>query len=285
VAIELDSQSAAVAAQYCERVIVADLDGIDLDEELGSDRFDVIVAADVLEHLKDPLKALRRLRGFLAPGGSFVISLPNVAHGSIRLALLQGRFRYRELGLLDATHLRFFTRESIGQLLDDAELVIAEMYLQRLAIDASEVEFDRARVPAEVMQSLEEDPDAATYQFVLKAVPSDTPGLREMQRRTRELAHENALLREAALRRDAELEELRDVERSLREARASAQAEISMQHEQLRRLHVRLDRILSSPPAKAYGKLRRLPGVRRLAARRTAGYEAALRDAAGEDVN
>jgi hypothetical protein len=58
-----------------------------------------------------------------------------------------------------------------------------------------------------------------------------------------------------------------------------------MQHEQLRRLHVRLDRILSSPPAKAYGKLRRLPGVRRLAARRTAGYEAALRDAAGEDVN
>jgi O-antigen biosynthesis protein len=285
VAIELDPESAAVAAQYCERVIVADLDSVNLDEELGSDRFDVIVAADVLEHLKNPLDALRRLRGFLAPGGSFVISLPNVAHGSVRLALLEGRFRYQELGLLDATHLRFFTRESIGQLLDDAELVMTEMYLQQLEIDASEVAFDRRRVPTEVMQALERDPDATTYQFVIKALPSDMPGLREMQRRMRELATENARLHEAALRRDAELDELREVARSLRQAHESAQAQISMQHEQLRRLRIRLDRILTSPPAKAYAKLRQLPGLRRLAARRTAGYEAALREAAGGDGN
>ena len=66
VGIEVDPEMANQAAEFAERVIVGNLDKLDLDEELGSDRFDVIVAADVLEHLTDPLSALRRLRRFLA---------------------------------------------------------------------------------------------------------------------------------------------------------------------------------------------------------------------------
>jgi len=197
VGIEVDPGMANLAARYCERVVVADLDILDLDAELGSDRFDVIVAADVLEHLKDPLSALRRLRNFLNVGGYFVASLPNVAHGSVRMALLQGHFDYQSVGLLDTTHLRFFTRESIGQLFDEAELAVAEIFHQELNMDASEVRFDAGHVPAGILEELAGDPEARTYQFVIKAVALDAPGLRELQRRMRALAHENAELREA----------------------------------------------------------------------------------------
>ena len=133
----------------------------------------MIVAADVLEHLKDPAGTLGRLRPFLALGGYFVISLPNVAHADVRLALLQGRFAYGHLGLLDRTHLRFFTRESVDALLAEAGLSVTEIFFQQLEIGASEVTFDPRLVPAGVIQAIERDPDARTYQFVVKAVLSN----------------------------------------------------------------------------------------------------------------
>lgn len=290
VGIEVDAEMAREAGQHCEKVIVGDLDELDLDVELGDDRFDVIVAADVLEHLKDPLGALIRLRSFLTPGGFFVISLPNIAHGSVRLALLEGHFSYRNVGLLDATHLRFFTRESIDRLLDDAELAAAEIYRQELDIEASEIPFDRSAVPREVWDTLLRDPEARTYQFVIKAVSLDAPGMREFQRRMRELAHENARLREQAGRPHRE-DELRRAlinahDQLLRrdEQIRVLQQELSTEREQALRLRVRLERILNSPPGRAYAKLGQIPGVRGLAAVRRAGYEATLRSARARDA-
>src|SRR6185437_10785344 len=97
VGVEVDPDMAKLAAEFAERVIVGNLDQLDLDAELGSERFDVILAADVLEHLADPLTALRRLRAFLAPDGYFVISLPNIAHGSVRIPA-PGPLRLSERG-------------------------------------------------------------------------------------------------------------------------------------------------------------------------------------------
>ena len=284
VGIELDSEAATAASRYCERVIVGDLDTIDVDAELGSDRFDVIVAADVLEHLKDPLAAVCKLRRFLTPDGFFVISLPNVAHGSVRLALLQGHFRYQRTGLLDETHLRFFTRETIIELLDSAKLYVAEMFLQRLALVESEIGFDGRQVPAEVIALLGQDPDATTYQFVLKAVPV-ADELPKLQRQIRQLAVENVGLREAAGRSDVERRQLHDELEALRSEYGAAMREITSQRDEIRRLRVRLDRILASPPAKAYNAVRRLPGVRQIAARRAQGYHAAVQDSRGTGTN
>lgn len=188
VGIELDPDMAAKAEQFTERMIVGDIDGLDLAQELGEERFDAIVAADVLEHLRDPLKALVELKKFLKPDGSFVISFPNVAHGSVRLSLLSGRFDYQDIGLLDSTHLRFFTRESFEELLDEAELGLAVLHRHELNLDASEVPFDIDTVPPEVRERLESDPDARTYQYVVKAKPMSEAGLREIQARLRELA-------------------------------------------------------------------------------------------------
>ncbi len=333
-AIEIDPEAAAQAATHCERIIVGDLDEIDLESELGDSRFDVIVAADVLEHLKEPLSTLRRLRAFLAPGGFFVISLPNVAHGSVRLALLEGRFPYQTVGLLDRTHLRFFTRESIDELLDEAELGAAEIFRQPLNVEASEVPFDLEAVPAGVMDLLAQDPEARTYQFVVKAIPIEVSGMREMQRRMREMAHENALARDRTAALEAELAHLRDsaedkqaaaemrqalieahdqvlrrdeqINRlqeetarlqeetarlrvelaretdAIRHALGAAHGEAAANRDQALRLRVRLERITSSPPMRAYQMLGRLPGLKAVKASRTAGYTRALRGAGGQ---
>jgi SAM-dependent methyltransferase len=329
VSIEIDADMASQAARFCERVIVGNLDTMDLDAELGEDRFDVILAADVLEHLRDPLATLRALRAFLKPDGTFVVSLPNIAHASVRLALLDGRFQYQDLGLLDRTHLRFFTHESIGQLFDEAELAIVELHRQEAPIDTTEIAVDTDTVPAEVIRKLQEDPDARTYQFVVKALPLNAPGMRELQGRLREQAfatdaverelvprvreleqaladitaregqvrialidaHDQILSRDeqileltSKLRR--ETEELRQLRsqlggelEQLRGLREGDSAIVAAREEEVRRLRVRLDRILGSPPMRLYAGLQRLPLLRGVVKRRTSDYEQAVRDA------
>lgn len=111
--IERDPKATALAAQRLDRVIPADLADADgIAAELGERRFDVVVFSDVLEHLVDPAGVVATFLPYLAPGGHVVISVPNVANWVTRLGLLFGRFTYRDTGVLDRTHLRFFTRRS-----------------------------------------------------------------------------------------------------------------------------------------------------------------------------
>ena len=77
--------------------------------------FDYIVFADVLEHLPNPAEIVAMARGGLKPGGSVVASIPNVAHWFVRIDLLRGRFDYQECGIMDATHLRWFTRRTVRE--------------------------------------------------------------------------------------------------------------------------------------------------------------------------
>jgi 2-polyprenyl-3-methyl-5-hydroxy-6-metoxy-1,4-benzoquinol methylase len=99
---------------------------LNLDREIpvGEGPFDVIVYGDVLEHLVDPLRVLVELDRSLAPAGFVVISVPNIAHLWIRLLLLVGRFDYLDRGILDQSHLRFFTERSLRAMLADAGLSI-----------------------------------------------------------------------------------------------------------------------------------------------------------------
>jgi 2-polyprenyl-3-methyl-5-hydroxy-6-metoxy-1,4-benzoquinol methylase len=120
-AIEADREAARVGAQHCAHMVVADLD-----RELPAltPGFDAIVYADVLEHLTDPAWVLEGLNEQLAPQGLVVISVPNIAHLWIRLLLLLGRFDYIDRGILDRTHLRFFTERSLRAMLDGAGLEV-----------------------------------------------------------------------------------------------------------------------------------------------------------------
>lgn len=84
---------------------------------IGEPPFDVVVAGDVLEHLLDPGAVLDRLRPLVKPDGRLLVSLPNVANVTVRLSLLAGRFEYGPRGILDGTHVRFFTRKTGRRLL------------------------------------------------------------------------------------------------------------------------------------------------------------------------
>lgn len=115
-----DAAAVDVAKTRCERALVLDLtDPAALAGALGA-RYDRIVLADVLEHLPRPETLLDALHPLLAPGGRLIVSLPNVAAWTVRLALLFGRFEYAESGIMDRTHLRWFTHSSARRLLAGA---------------------------------------------------------------------------------------------------------------------------------------------------------------------
>ena len=173
VGVERDPDAAQQAGAWCERVIVCDLDVADLVAEVGSDRFDVIAAGDILEHLRDPAQLLRSSLGLLRPGGRVVASVPNVAHGSVRLALLTGTFSYEETGILDRTHLRFFTLESISALFESAGLEVVHVGRTEVPIDGA-TPYDRSRLPRGVEKAVARMPEATTFGFVIVAVPTGT---------------------------------------------------------------------------------------------------------------
>lgn len=114
VGIELDEDRAALARANGIDVRTEVLDET-LQRELGL--FDVVMLADVLEHVAAPDQFLSLLKASLVPGGLLLLSVPNVAHYSVRWSLLWGRFDYRTTGIMDATHLRWFTAASLRRLL------------------------------------------------------------------------------------------------------------------------------------------------------------------------
>lgn len=121
--IEADPDLAREASNYCNEVFVADLDG---PLPQFTEGFDLILYGDVLEHLRNPLDVLMSLDRNLRPNGVVIISLPNVANIYVRLQLLLGRFDYQDRGILDRTHLHFYTRKSFREFLDQAGLEIIQ---------------------------------------------------------------------------------------------------------------------------------------------------------------
>ena len=123
--IERNPEAAAAAHERLDEVVPVDLaDPAATAAALADRRFDAMVFADVLEHLPDPLAVLRWYLRFLAPGGRVVVSLPNVACWDRRLALLFGHFDYADAGIMDRTHLRFFTFRTARILLREAGLTV-----------------------------------------------------------------------------------------------------------------------------------------------------------------
>lgn len=123
--IESSAEAVAVARGRVSDVVHADLQQLDeVTRALAGRRFDVIIFADVLEHLAWPIGILRGYLDLLKDGGSVIVSLPNVGLWSVRLNLLAGRFHYEETGVLDRTHLRFFTRRTARELIEHASLEV-----------------------------------------------------------------------------------------------------------------------------------------------------------------
>jgi 2-polyprenyl-3-methyl-5-hydroxy-6-metoxy-1,4-benzoquinol methylase len=127
IGIEMLDKAAAVAAQAYDRVITGALEHVDFAAEgLTAGSFDAIIAADVLEHIYNPWQVLQRVNPLLAPGGAIYVSLPNVRNLNILSALAAGEWRYQGAGILDITHVRFFTLAQASEMLSQTGWQIRE---------------------------------------------------------------------------------------------------------------------------------------------------------------
>lgn len=181
---------------------------------LGDEEFDAAVLVDVLERVDDPADVLVRVRELLAEGGSVVTDFRNAGHGSVRLALLTGRFDYRELSPLDGRP-RLFTRETIIDLFEQSGYVITHWGRERRQIDGAPLLDGHS-----IQELLDRDPESTTSAFRVRAEPSAAAAqltaaraeLRSSQEELealRQSREDAAILREELEAVRAELEALR----------------------------------------------------------------------------
>ncbi len=171
--LEFDAQAAAVAAGRCTQVFNVDLDAPGaLERAAGGAPYDVLLAAAVLEHLRQPEQLLRAARALLTADARVIVSLPNIAHWQPRLRLLAGRFDYADYGIMDRTHLHFYTLRTGRALLADQgyqveQVCIAGSGLQNLL--SALARRLRRRPPNPIL------PGLLAYELIYVAHPAPQP--------------------------------------------------------------------------------------------------------------
>ncbi len=133
--------------------------------------FDYITFLDVLEHLLAPQDCLNRILSFLKPGGDVIISLPNLAFGDIKLRLMNDEFSYTDTGILDRTHLRFFTYKSIAVFLAEAGLVVTGAGFKLSGLDPKLKE----ATDDELLSRVCGDTHSFVYQYITRCRKSELP--------------------------------------------------------------------------------------------------------------
>lgn len=163
--VEISAEMAKHAARYADQMIVGNLDTDPWDESIEGP-FDYVVMGDVLEHLRNPQKTLQKAVRLLKPTGYILSSVPNISHNAVLLGLLKGEFDYQSYGLLDDTHVHFFTRKSMFELFNGCGLVCQDENSNLMRPDATELK----KYYGFNLQSifLIRRPDAHVYQFVNK---------------------------------------------------------------------------------------------------------------------
>ena len=171
--IEENPNFATSAKEFTEKMIVGDVETLDLDYHLKDKKFDVILLGDVIEHLKSPEIFLKTLHSLLNENGYLVCSIPNISYIIIRLQLLNGNFDYSNTGLLDDDHLQYFTLKTIISLLDKTNFrfkilhkVKEEFHLPHRS------DFDQSNFSEILIDCIKKDPESLTYQYVFSALPS-----------------------------------------------------------------------------------------------------------------
>ena len=171
--VEYVPEAAALAAERLDRVLTGKIE--DVLPQLPDTFFDVIICADVLEHLIDPWQVLSRLRGKLAAGGKVVASIPNVRHWSVIKGLLEGSWRYEEAGILDRNHLRFFTWHSCQALFSSTGFTIVSGTTSMLDTpacfpEAAALELKKTGLQVDTLVE-----ESRYYQFLVVATPDENP--------------------------------------------------------------------------------------------------------------
>lgn len=171
--IDIDPEYAAVAAASCHETFAGDIeqfDGAAFDKLFPSDCW---IFGDCLEHLRDPWRLVKAIRGAIDPDGCLLACIPNAQHWSVQLRLASGLFRYEDSGLMDRTHVRWFTRVTMTEMFLQAGWRIDKAISRRLNVDAPAPAMAAIRSLAQVAGV---DPDQAAidadaFQYLFKLSP------------------------------------------------------------------------------------------------------------------
>lgn len=147
-----------------------DDDAVNLDEYNGY--FDYILLADVVEHLYNPQKIIAKLKPLLNPNGRILFSIPNISHACIKLKLLNNLFEYTQYGLLDSTHIRFFTLDSIIKMFNNLEMQIEDMQFVYYGESTFDQKNNVAKFPKDIIKYIQSTPQSYIYQYILAVKPS-----------------------------------------------------------------------------------------------------------------
>lgn len=145
--VELDEEAGKEALQYGEELVIGDAEQYEWLERYRDIRFDAIIFADVLEHLRDPEKILVQSKHLLKADGEILLSVPNFAHNSVLIDLLNNRMEYQSIGLLDNTHIHMFTKQSLENMLERAGLVVSGRHATYSRVGGNEIANSLEDVP------------------------------------------------------------------------------------------------------------------------------------------
>jgi O-antigen biosynthesis protein len=174
--MEYDTNSIKIAKETggYKEIYRVDLNHFDTNEHsFLKKNFDYIFLGDILEHLLDPSNVLDTLKFFLKDNGSFIISVPNIAHASIKAGLLNDEFAYTEIGLLDKTHVKFFTYKSIASFLSNVGLEIEKINYTPMDTKGFQPDDSFIDLLPEIKEYIVADPHSFVCQYVVKARFSD----------------------------------------------------------------------------------------------------------------
>lgn len=170
--VEIDEEAAEDAKPFAVQALCGSKKG-DIEKyywckELDGKQYDFIVLADVLEHLLCPEKALAKMKNFLKPDGVVLVSIPNIANNAIVANLIQDEFKYTDIGLLDRTHVSFFTRLSFPRLLSDLGYYIYYQDATYAPISKSEVDVNRDLIDSNLARVLKNRAFGNIYQLIFE---------------------------------------------------------------------------------------------------------------------
>jgi 2-polyprenyl-3-methyl-5-hydroxy-6-metoxy-1,4-benzoquinol methylase len=169
--VEIVPEDAEIAKQYCSQVMVGNIEEFDTNTWAQLTNYDLWVFGDVLEHLYDPWKVLNKVRAIMPHDGQIACCIPNVQHWSIQARLSIGDWRYAHKGLLDRTHIRFFTRQTIIEMIRGAGFEITEMIPRYIHHPTADKFLDAVENLSAITGG---DPeisraDASVFQYIIKA--------------------------------------------------------------------------------------------------------------------
>lgn len=174
--IEMSAEHIARAEPHYRQLREADLEDPDALAGFTPASYDCVVFADVLEHVRDRDAVLTRAAALLKPGGELLLSVPNIGYAGVVLDLLEGRFDYRDEGILDDTHLRFYTRDSLCRFLEGLDFQVVEIDTVVRPLHATEFkQFAPELLPASLVNTLLQREDALAYQYILRVQAGPGP--------------------------------------------------------------------------------------------------------------